>query len=98
MLAALRGQTRVREILQEPNGSPEFRPKQKILQAAAPVRRLKLVQGAVVLIDSSGERRAWRWRALLDSAPVFAAFVVALLLLLLWIKSAMIRPLRAAGL
>ena len=98
VLAALRGQTRVREIVQEQNGSQNgsngFRPKQKILQASAPVRRLKLVQGAVVLIDSGGgERRAWRWRALLDSAPVFAAFGVALLLLLLWIKSAMIRPL-----
>ena len=98
VLAALRGQTRVREIVQEQNGSQNgsngFRPKQKILQASAPVRRLKLVQGAVVLIDSGGgERRAWRWRALLDSAPVFAAFAVALLLLLLWIKSAMIRPL-----
>ena len=94
VLAALRGQTQVREIVQEQNGSNGFRPKQKILQASAPVRRLKLVQGAVVLIDSGGgERRAWRWRALLDSAPVFAAFAVALLLLLLWIKSAMIRPL-----
>ncbi len=96
--AALKGQSQVRKIFHEQNSSRrnvnnEFRPKQTVLQAFAPVRRLKLVQGAVVLIDSGGaDRRAWRWRALIDSAPVFAAFVVALILLLLWLKSAMLRP------
>ncbi len=101
--AALEGkQSRTRKIIQKPSqnfgetssAKNQFRPRQEILQAIAPIQRLKLVQGAVILIDTdSAGLRAWRWQALFDSTPVFAAFIVALVLLLLWLKSAMISPL-----
>ena len=94
---ALLGQSATRQIFLTQNEVDEknrFHPKQIITQAAAPIRRLKLVQGAVVLIDEIPEEYASRrWRSLFDSAPVFAAALVSLLLLLLWLQGRMISPL-----
>lgn len=98
VLAALGGRSVSRQTSLRFNQNDEndkrFRPKQPILQVAVPVRRLKLVQGAVVLIDNNiKERVLWRWRSLLqDSGPVFVAVLVSLLLLLLWLKGALVNP------
>jgi hypothetical protein len=103
VLAALGGQAITRKIT--PNqkrqtsfnvkSNKKFTPKQPILLAVAPVRRLKLVQGAVLLIDDKPQERAqWRWRSLLqDNASVFAAIIVVLLLLWLWLKDSFVNPL-----
>ena len=103
VLAALGGQSVAREIKprrrssrgREEPAQKSFQPRQSFLLVAAPVRRLKLVQGAVVLIDHNIQERAlWRWRALwVDNLSVFGAILVALLLLLLWIRSTFVTPL-----
>ena len=71
-----------------------FHPQQSILQIAVPIKRLKLVQGVVLLIDNEPQEQAlWRFQNLLDHLHFFILPIIAFCLLWWWLQKTMASPL-----